>query len=243
MPCHRSRSSCQFSIPKSSLVFCQVVFHSWNLTSHTSFTLLFSSTVPLSHRCSYQMASWPTNSCYFAQGTTRIIIAWLCLVRYSLFASLVHPATKCSTISECWVHILQLQLSVSPLTFLHNLVSTICSNIVIIPAAFSGLRFWDNHKWHSCSCSLYNLLCCFYVLYSSTLWFFTPFLNFSFNLFHAGFHPPSISSPYIWMLSSSNWISTPTSSIVFIASSTIECSSLVFSLHAVLIHLFFEQVV
>ena len=69
---------------------------------------------------------------------------------------------------------------------------------------------------------------------------FTPFSIFSFNLFHAGFHPQLIISPSILMLPSSNWISTPTSSIVLIASSTIEFSSLVFSLlHAEPIHLFF----
>ena len=62
------------------------------------------------------------------------------------------------------------------------------------------------------------------------LWFFTPFFNFPFNLFHIGFHPPWISSPSVLMLPPSNWISTPTLTIVLIASSTIEFSSLVFSL-------------
>ena len=132
--------------------------------------------------------------------------------------------------------------SVRPLTSFNGLVSYICSNIVIISAFLSGLRFWDNHRWHSCSYPLYDLLCCSFILYSSFLWFFTLFFNFSFNLFHAGFYPPSISSPSIQMLGPSNWISTPTSSIVFIASSTIEVFSLVFSLlHAALIHLFSEQ--
>ena len=177
---------------------------------------LFSSTVPLSHCSSYQMASWPTSSCCFTYATARIISALFCMVRYSLFVSLVHPSSRFSTVSECWVHILQLPSSVSLLASFHDLISTICSNIVIIAAVFSGLRFWDNHPWHSCSCQfkIYNLLCCSFVLHSSILWFFTHFFNFSFNVFHAGFHPPSVSSPSIWMLPSSNWISTPTFSIV-----------------------------
>ena len=63
----------------------------------------------------------------------------------------------------------------------------------------------------------------------------------SFNLFHAGFHPSLITSPSIQMLSTSNFISAPTSSIVFIAFSIKELSSLVFSLlHAALIQLFSE---
>ena len=57
---------------------CSSGFRRLSSRSHTSFALSFSSTVPLSHRCSYQMASWPTNSCCFAQATARIIRARLC---------------------------------------------------------------------------------------------------------------------------------------------------------------------
>ena len=90
--------------------------------------------------------------------------------------------------------------------------------------------------------SLYNLICGSFAQYSSTLFFFTVFLSFSFNLFHFAFHAQSIRSASILTLPSSNFIFTPTSSIVFIVSSTIEFFSLVFCLlHAVLIHLFSEQ--
>ena len=123
-----------------------VVFCRWNTKFHTSFALLFSSTVPLFHCYSYQMPSWSTNSWYFNQVTARIISVSLFLVRYSLFASLVHPATRWSIVSEWWVHILQLPSSVSPFAFFHDLVSTSYSNIVITAAIFSGLRFWDNHR-------------------------------------------------------------------------------------------------
>ena len=177
-----------------------VVFCRWNTKSHTSFALFFSSTVPLFHCYSYQMPSWWTNSWYFKQVTARIISACLFLVRYSLFASLVHPATRWSIVSEWWVHILQLPSSVSLFAFFHDLVSTIYSNVLIIAAILSGLRFWDNHRWHAYSCPLYNLLCCSFVPYSSTIWFLTRFFNFSFKLFHTGFHPPSISFSSILML-------------------------------------------
>ena len=181
-------------------------------------------------------------SAVYAQATAKIICARLCLVRHSPFASLMYPATTCSIVSEYWIHVLQLQSPASPLASFHDLVFIICSNIVLIAAVSPGLRFWDNHTWHCCSCPLYNLLGYSFVPYSTTLWFFTPFSIFSFNLFHAGFHFPLIISPSILMLPSSNWISTPTSSIVLIASSTIEFCSLVFSLlRAVLIHLIFVQ--
>ena len=109
-----------------------------------------------------------------------------------------------------WLHILHLPSSINPLTSFHDLVSIICSNIVMIAAVFSELRFWDNHTWHSCSCSLYNLLWCSFLPYSSILCFFIPLFSFFFSFFHAGFHLSSISSPSIRMLPSSNWISTST---------------------------------
>ena len=46
-----------FSFKIKSGFLAVVVFRMWNLKSHTSFALLFFSTVLLSHRCSYQMAS------------------------------------------------------------------------------------------------------------------------------------------------------------------------------------------
>ena len=135
-----------------------VAYRRCNLKSHASFALSFSNTIPLSHRFSYQMASWPTNFCCFAQATARIICARLCLVRYSPSASLMFPATTCSTVSEYWIHFLQLPSSASTLASFHDLVSIVCSNIVLIAAVFPGQGIWDNHTWHSCSCPLYNLL-------------------------------------------------------------------------------------
>ena len=165
-----------FNSKINSALVAVVVFCRWNSKSHTNFALSFASTVLLSCRCSNQMASWLTSSCCFAQVTALIVSALLFLVRYSLFAGLVHPATRFSTASECWVHILPLPSSVSPLTFFYDFFSTICCNIGIIAVVFPGLRFLDKHTWYSCSCPLYNLLCCSFVLYSLPFWFFTFFL-------------------------------------------------------------------
>ena len=119
-----------------------VVSCRWNSKSHTSFALLFSSTVPYPIVLVLDdFLTNLTNSCCFAQATARISSVWLCLVRYSLFASPVYPAASYSPISECWVHILQLPLSIDPLAFFHDLVSTIWSSVVIIAAVFPELRF------------------------------------------------------------------------------------------------------
>ena len=85
-----------------------MVFRRWNWKFHTSFASLFSSAVLLFHRYSCRLVSWPANFCCFAQATAKIISAQWRLVRYSLFTSLVHPATSWSLVSEFWVHILQL---------------------------------------------------------------------------------------------------------------------------------------
>ena len=191
--------------------------------------------------CWYQIASWSIHSCCFAEATTRIIGALLCLVRYLLFANLVHPATRCSTVSECCLHILYLPFSINPRASSHNLGSTIWSITVMIAAVFPGLRFW-----------IITFLLLFFIQltlllffpYLSILCLFIPFFSFSLSFYHAGFHPSSISSLSIRMLPSSNWTSTSSYSIVFIASSTMEFFPLVFSLlHAVLILLFSKQAI
>ena len=131
-PCYRSRSSCQFLISKIKFrLLLVLVFRMWNSTSHTSFVLLFSRTIPLSHFCWYQVASWSINFCCFAQATARIISALLCMVRYLLFSNLMHQATRYSTVSKCWLHILHLYLSgclckcLSAILFLfHHLLSS-----------------------------------------------------------------------------------------------------------------------
>ena len=101
----------------------------------------------------------------------------------------MHPVTKCSTVSKYSLHIRHLLWSINPLGSFNNLVCTICSNMVMITAAFPGLRFWDNHKWHSCSCFLYNLLSCsfFSVLIYPLLFhsLFSPFIVY--NLRGCGF--------------------------------------------------------
>ena len=63
------------------------VFHRLNSKSHTSLALPFSSTVPHSHLSLYHTVSSPISSYSFAHATAKIISAWLCLVRYSLFAA------------------------------------------------------------------------------------------------------------------------------------------------------------
>ena len=83
----------------------------------------------------------------------------LCRAKYSLLATVLHPATRCSTVSLNSRHSQHLPFSISPLATFHPLVSTICSIIVIIDAVFPGVNLCFNQRWHSCSCLLYKSLC------------------------------------------------------------------------------------
>ena len=69
-----------------------VVFLDLNSKSQMSVALLFSSTVPRSHRSLYHTVSVPNNSCSFAQVIASIINALLCLAKYSVLARTLQPA-------------------------------------------------------------------------------------------------------------------------------------------------------
>ena len=85
-----------------------------NSKSHTSLALPFSSTEPRSHLSLYHTVSSPISSYSFFHATAKIISARLCLVRYSLFANTLQPATRCSTVSLQLKQILHLPSSISP---------------------------------------------------------------------------------------------------------------------------------
>ena len=84
-----------FSFNMRSGLLDVVVFQRLNSKFHNSFALSFSITVPLFHRSSYHIMSVLISSCSFAHAAAIIIIALLCLVRYSVFAKTLHAATRC----------------------------------------------------------------------------------------------------------------------------------------------------
>ena len=142
-----------FSLSSSirSGLLAVVVFRRLNSKSHTNLARAFSKTCPLVHLSLYHFTSFFTRWYSFAYATAITISALMCLVKYSLFAIFLHPASKCSTVSFCSLHSLHLPSSVSPLVTFHALVSTICSSIDIIEAVFGGVMFCSNH---CCSCFL-----------------------------------------------------------------------------------------
>ena len=71
-----------------------------NSKSHTSFPLSFCNTVPRSHHSFYQTISPPTSLYSFAQPTTVIISALLCLDKYSLFVKTLYRAARFSMVSS-----------------------------------------------------------------------------------------------------------------------------------------------
>jgi len=90
---------CSFSSSIKTGPLAVVVFHRWNSKSHISFTLPFFITVLRSHLSLYQIASLFMNSNSLAHATAIIISALLFLRKYSLLASTLQPATRCSTTS------------------------------------------------------------------------------------------------------------------------------------------------
>ena len=98
----------------------------------------------------------PIRTCSFAHAIAITINVLLCRVKYSLLAIVLHPATRCSTVSP---HSRHLPFKASPLATFHTLVSTICSTTVFIDAVFLGVNLCFNQRWHSCSCLLYMSLC------------------------------------------------------------------------------------
>ena len=107
-------------------------FRRLNWKYQTSFNLMFSKTIPRSHRYLYQTVSAPINLRSFAKVTASIINALLCLAKYSLLDKTVHPATSCSTVSSCPRHTRHLPSSISPRPAFQDLVSTIYSIIGMI---------------------------------------------------------------------------------------------------------------
>ena len=88
-----------FVLSISSGLLAVPFFHRLNWKYQTSFNLMFSKTIPRSHRYLYQTVSAPINLRSFAKVTASIINALLCLAKYSLLDKTVHPATSCSTVS------------------------------------------------------------------------------------------------------------------------------------------------
>ena len=132
MPCRKSiffllflRGSSQVSLP---FWFCADGIR--NPTQLFLFRFLHS------HRSLNQTMSPPTSSYSFAQATAMIISALLCLNKSSLFAKTLHPATD----APSWTN---------SLAAFHDLVSTICSSIVMIEDVFLPCKFWHNQRWHS----------------------------------------------------------------------------------------------
>ena len=130
-----------------------VVLRRWNSKSHTNFPLSFSSTIPRSHHSLHQTTSPLTSSYSFAQATAMTISALLCLDEYSLFAKALHLATRCSMVSSLSGHTLQCPSWTNLVAAFHDLVSIICSSIVMIEDVFPSCKFWLNQRWHSSSCS------------------------------------------------------------------------------------------
>ena len=93
-------------------------------------------TVPLFHLSLYHFV-FSQQFFLYSNVTHSIISALLCLFRYSVAASLVHPDNYCITVSFACLYILHLLLSAGKALFaFHVLVSTICSCTTITDATF-----------------------------------------------------------------------------------------------------------
>ena len=159
-PCNCHHHQCSLHLPSS--VIPLVTFYALVSTICSSIDIIeaanlaraFSKTCPLVHLSLYTFTSFFTRWYSFAHATAITISALLCLVKYSLFAIFLNPASKCSTVSFCSLHSLHLPSSVIPLVTFYALVSTICSSIDIIEAVFGGVMFCSNHRLHCWSCFL-----------------------------------------------------------------------------------------
>ena len=83
--------------------------------SQTNLALLFSKTCPFAQFSSYHFVSFPTNLYSFAHAIAITINALLCRALYSLLAIVLHPATRCSTVSLNSQHSRHLPFSISSL--------------------------------------------------------------------------------------------------------------------------------
>ena len=151
MPCHISIYIFLFILSIRSILLAAVIFHKLNSKSYNNLARAFSKTCPLVYLSLYHFTSFFTRWYSFAYATA---ITLLCLVKYSLFAIFLHPASRSSTVYFCSLHSLHLPFSISPLVTFHDLVSTICSSIDITEAVFAGVKFCSNHRLHCWFCFL-----------------------------------------------------------------------------------------
>ena len=154
MPCRKSIFFSLLCPQGSSQIFSSLWFYVDGLRNPTRvFPFRFPTPfLPHSHRSLYQTTS-PSTSLYSFTQTAISISALLCLDKYSLFAKTLHPAARCSVVSPLSWHTLQCPSWTNPLAAFHDLVSTICSSIVMIEDFFLPCNFWLNQRWHSSSCS------------------------------------------------------------------------------------------
>ena len=84
-----------------------------------------------------------------------------------------------------FLHNLHWRISVSPLTFFQALVSTICSNVDIMPDVFLGVKFYSSHILHFFFCFfVYFTLHFLFFLYCLSLFSSTLFLKHFYTCFH-----------------------------------------------------------
>ena len=130
---------------------------------------------------------WSNRFCSLVQTTAITISTLLCLARYSLLASMLHPAKRSWTLSlslsHCSLHNLHWLFSESFLTSFQALVSTICYNTDIMANVFLGVKFWSSHILHFLSCFLYIAVCISFFLYCLSVFFLTTFFEAFFYLF------------------------------------------------------------
>ena len=105
-------------------------------------------TVPFFHLSLHHFVFFPSSSSCIFNATHSIISALLCIIKYSVVASLAHPKNQCLTVYFVSLHILLLsRFRGKPMFAFDALVSTICSCIAIIDANFFGSILPCSHIW------------------------------------------------------------------------------------------------
>ena len=128
---------------------------------------------------------WSNRFCSFVQATAIIISLLLCLARYSLHASILHPSKRCCIVSLCSLHRLYWLFLVSLMTFFQALVQVIGFDIDKMDV-FLGVKFCSGHILDFLFYFLYISPCISFLLYCSSLFSSLPFLKHSFFCFHVG---------------------------------------------------------
>ena len=126
-----------FSLSSSirSGLLAAVIFLKLNSKSHNDLARAFSKTCPLVYLSFYHFTSFITRWYLFTHATAITISALLCLVKYSLFAIFLHPASRCSTVSLCYLIIIIIALF-------------LCRGCGICRVMETRLYYGD-HKFHS----------------------------------------------------------------------------------------------